>query len=131
MTGKKAAPVIAMHGQFAVYTGKDGRGQFIEGLGFTIPENLNTGDNGQFYRYLSAENLSELDELDYLFLIDYAGSDEEAKKNPLFNNVKAVKENKMWEIPHELGTAMSYPNPLTIPWAVNQFDTVVRGDGVR
>ena len=108
LKGKKAATVIAMQGQFAVYT-----------------SDLNKGDNGQFYKYLSSENLSQLDELDYLFLLDYAGSNEEAKKNPLFQNIKAVKEGNMREISQDTATAMSLPNPLTIPWAIEQFDKAI------
>lgn len=125
LKGKKATTVIAMQGQFAVYTSGDGRGQFIKDLGFVIPDDLNKGDNGQFYKYLSSENLSQLDELDYLFLLDYAGSNEEAKKNPLFQNIKAVKEGNMREISQDTATAMSLPNPLTIPWAIEQFDKAI------
>ena len=71
------------------------------------------------------ENLSQLDELDYLFLLDYAGGNEEAKKNPLFQNIKAVKDGNMREITQDTTTAMSLPNPLAIPWAVEQFDKVI------
>ncbi|WP_459610819.1 ABC transporter substrate-binding protein [Corynebacterium urogenitale] len=120
LKGKKAAIVMPYEGKIGLYTSGDGRGQFIENLGFEIPQELE-GDKGEFYRDIAPENYSDLNNVDYLFVLDYQGAAETLKKDPTFNKLDIVREGKVRWLEENVGNAMSMPNPLTIPWAVDKF----------
>lgn len=125
MKGKKAAIVMPYDGKIGLYTSGDGRGQFLESLGMEIPQSLE-GDGKQFYRDLAPENYSDLNDVDYLFVLDYQGASEKLKKDPTFSNLSVFKDNKVVWLDEETGNAMSMPNPVTIPWAVNKFSEAVK-----
>ncbi|MBC2682247.1 iron-siderophore ABC transporter substrate-binding protein [Corynebacterium anserum] len=120
LKGKKAAIVMPYDGKIGLYTSGDGRGQFIENLGFTIPKELE-GNKGEFYRDIAPENYSDLNNVDYLFVLDYQGAAETLKKDPTFSKLDVVREGKVRWLEENVGNAMSMPNPLTIPWAVEKF----------
>lgn len=120
LKGKKAAIVMPYDGKIGLYTSGDGRGQFIENLGFEIPKELE-GDKGEFYRDIAPEHYSELNNVDYLFVLDYQGAAETLRKDPTFNKLDVVREGKVRWLEENVGNAMSMPNPLTIPWAVDKF----------
>lgn len=118
--GKRAAVVMPYEGKIGLYTSGDGRGQFIENLGFDIPAALE-GDGKTFYRDIAPENYDELNNVDYLFVLDYQGAAQKLKQDPTFSQLKVVRENKVRWLSEDVGNAMSMPNPVTIPWAVQQF----------
>lgn len=120
LKGKRAAIVMPYDGKIGLYTSGDGRGQFIENLGFEIPAELE-GDGKTFYRDIAPENYDQLNNVDYLFVLDYQGAAEKLKQNPTFSNLQVVRENKVRWLSEDVGNAMSMPNPVTIPWAVKQF----------
>lgn len=124
LKGKKAAIVMPYDGKIGLYTSGDGRGQFIENLGFDIPQELE-GDKGEFYRDIAPENYSELNGVDYLFVLDYQGAAETLKKDPTFNKLDIVREGKVRWLDENVGNAMSMPNPVTIPWAVEKFAAAI------
>ena len=111
-------------GKIGLYTSGDGRGQFIESLGFEIPKELE-GDGGEFYRDIAPENYSDLNNVDYLFVLDYQGAADTLKKDPTFSKLDVVREGKVRWMDENVGNAMSMPNPLTIPWAVDKFSDAI------
>ena len=124
LKGKRAAIVMPYQGKIGLYTSGDGRGQFIENLGFEIPKELE-GNGGEFYRDIAPENYSDLNNVDYLFVLDYQGAADTLKKDPTFSKLDVVREGKVHWMDENVGNAMSMPNPLTIPWAVEKFSDAV------
>lgn len=120
LAGKSAAIVMPYEGKIGLYTAGDGRGQFIENLGFQIPDNLQ-GDGSSFFVDYAPENYAALNEVDYLFVLDYNGALAELENDPTFQNLDIVKENRVRYLATDVGNAMSMPNPVTIPWAIEKF----------
>lgn len=118
--GKTAAVVLPYSGKISLYTSADGRGQFVEDMGFDIPASLE-GEGGSFYREVAPENYADLNEVDYLFVLDYQGSADELRNDPTFKNLDAVREGRVRYLDEQTGLAMSMPNPVTIPWAMDKF----------
>ncbi len=120
LQGKKAVAVMPYGGSLSLYAPGDGRADFLKELGFEFPEEITT-DDGVFYKELSAENYSELDAADYVFILDYQGSAKELDDDSAFQNAAFTKEGKVVNLDTNTGNAMSMPNPLTIPWATDQI----------
>ena len=120
LQGKKAAVVMPYQGKLGLYTSGDGRGAFIESLGFDIPKELE-GDGKTFYRDIAPENYDQLNSVDYLFVLDYQGAVDAVRKEPTFNNLDVVRQGKVRFLSEDTGNAMSMPNPVTIPWAIEQL----------
>ncbi|WPF65667.1 MULTISPECIES: ABC transporter substrate-binding protein [unclassified Corynebacterium] len=118
--GKTAAIVLPYDGQIGLYTSGDGRGQMVEDMGFEIPDSLE-GDGDTFYRAIAPENYDELNEVDYLFVLDYNGSAEALKNDETFKNLDVTRDGRVRYLDSDTGTAMSMPNPVTIPWAIEKF----------
>ncbi|AIG63663.1 iron siderophore-binding protein [Corynebacterium atypicum] len=125
LQGKTAAAVMPYDGKIGLYTTGDGRGQFIADLGFEIPKKLE-GDGDEFFRDISPENYAELNGVDYLFVLDYNGAVEQLKNDPVFQNLDVVREGKVRYLDTDTANAMSMPNPVTIPWAIDKFEAAVK-----
>lgn len=121
LQGKRAAIVMPYDGKLGLYTPGDGRGQFIEDLGFEIPQELQ-GDGSSFFVDYAPENYSQLNNVDYLFVLDYNGAADELKKDSTFQGLDVVTDGRVRYLDTDTGNAMSMPNPLTIPWAVDKFE---------
>lgn len=119
--GQTAAIVMPYDGKVGLYTDGDGRGQFIENLGYTIPDELQKTDDGTFYKDFAPENYAELGDVDVLFVLDYMGAAEALKKDPTFMGLDIVNEGRVRFLDSDTGNAMSMPNPVTIPWAIDKF----------
>lgn len=124
LDGVSAAIVMPYDGKIGVYTSGDGRGQFIESLGFDIPEQLE-GDGSSFFIDLAPENYAELNQVDRLFVLDYHGAADPLKTDETFNNLDIVKQDKVTYLDTDTGNAMSMPNPVTIPWAIDKFSAAL------
>lgn len=120
--GQKAAIALPYEGRLGIYTEGDGRGAFLAELGYEIPEALQAADEGSFFMDLSPENYSLLDELDVLYILEYGGQEDEVRNNEAFKNLDIVQDDKVRFVSQEVGNAMSMPNPVTIPWALDNFD---------
>lgn len=116
LQGKKAAIVMPYAGKLGLYTSLDGRGQFIESMGMTIPKELQ-GAEGSFYVDIAPENYSTLEQVDVLYVLDYQGSAEPLKTDPAF---AALLPKTKW-VSQDVGNAMSTPNPVSIPWALEKL----------
>lgn len=122
LQGTTAAVVMPYSGKLGLYTEGDGRGDMVETLGFTIPDELQDTPDGSFYRDISPENYRELDKLDHLFVLDYDGAVEQLQGDPVFQDLDLVEEDKVHYLDEDVGNAMSMPNPLTIPYAVDALE---------
>lgn len=125
LAGKKVAVVMPYAGKLGLYTHGDGRGQFVEDLGMEIPDELEAGDPQQFYRDIAPENYNKLNDLDYLFVLDYNDASAALKQDATFTNLDVVKSGKVRYFQQDVGNAMSMPNPVTIPWAVTKFEAAL------
>ncbi|WP_370624970.1 iron-siderophore ABC transporter substrate-binding protein [Corynebacterium sp. TAE3-ERU12] len=121
LQGETAAVVMPYDGKIGIYTSGDGRGAFIESLGFEIPEEIE-GDGESFYRDVAPENYDIFNNVDHLFVLDYQGAVDELKKEPTFTNLDVVKDGRVKYISEDVGNAMSMPNPVTIPWAIGKIN---------
>ena len=121
LKGKKAAVALPYSGRLGIMTEEDGRGVFLTEMGYEIPEELQKAEDGAFFMDLSPENYSMLDQLDELFVLEYGGQENEVRENDAFKNLDLVKEDRVKYIGQDLGNAMSMPNPVTIPWTLDNF----------
>ncbi|WP_410762434.1 ABC transporter substrate-binding protein [Corynebacterium rhinophilum] len=121
LQGKSAAIVMPYDGKIGLYTDEDGRGQFIEDLGMEIPDELQ-GDGSSFFVDIAPENYAKLNQVDHLFVLDYNGSADVLKKDRTFQGLDIVKDGRVRYLDTDTGNAMSMPNPVTIPWAMDKFE---------
>ena len=121
LQGKSAAIVMPYDGKIGLYTDEDGRGQFIEDLGMEIPDELK-GDGSSFFVDIAPENYAKLNQVEHLFVLDYNGSADVLKKDKTFQGLDIVKDGRVRYLDTDTGNAMSMPNPVTIPWAIDKFE---------
>ena len=120
LQGKTAVIGMPYDGKFGVYTSGDGRGSFIEKLGFKIPEKFN-GDGSSFFLDWSPENYADFNDVDYLFVLDYYGAIDALKNDATFMDLDVNKRGGVYWLDTDTANAMSMPNPLTIPYAIDQI----------
>lgn len=118
--GKKAAIGMPYSGKLGIYTSGDARGEFIEKLGFKIPDELNSKES--YFMDLSPENWTKLDQNDYFFVCDYLGSSEALKSDPIFQGLNIAKNGKVVYLDNDTSNAMSMLNPLTISYVTKNVD---------
>ena len=121
LQGKTAVIGMPYDGKLGVYTSGDGRGAFIEKLGFKIPEKFN-GDGSSFFLDWSPENYADFNDVDYLFVLDYYGAIDVLKNDKAFMDLDVNKRGGLYWLDTDTANAMSMPNPLTIPYAIKQFE---------
>ena len=121
LQGKTAVIGMPYDGKLGVYTAGDGRGSFIEKLGFTIPDKFN-GDGSSFFIDWSPENYSDLNDVDYVFILDYYDAIDALKNDAAFANLDVNTRGGVHWLDTDTANAMSMPNPLTIPYAITQID---------
>jgi iron complex transport system substrate-binding protein len=122
MVGKKSAVIVGgADGSVYVYGPGDGRGQTLVSLGQVFPDEFKPllGDN--FYGSISSENLNMLNALDTAVVVDWSGSSDQLKSNPVFANLDIVKRGDVVYVDQLTGSAMSVPTVLTIPWVIDRL----------
>mgnify|MGYP002713689731 FL=1 len=120
LQGKTAIIGMPYDGKFGVYTSGDGRGSFIEKLGFKIPEKFN-GDGSSFFLDWSPENYADFNDVDYVFVLDYYGAIDALKNDATFMDLDVNKRGGVYWLDTDTANAMSMPNPLSIPYAIEQI----------
>ena len=73
-----------------------------------------------FYGDLPAESLNLLDSADVVVAVDWQGSNDQLKANAAFNRLAVAQSGRVVYLPQEVGSAMSVPTVLTIPWVAEQ-----------
>lgn len=79
------------------------------------------GDGSNFFVDYAPENYAALNDVDYLFVLDYNGSVDALKNTPAFADLDVVRDGRVRYLETDAGNAMSMPNPVTIPWAIEKF----------
>lgn len=120
LQGKTAVIGMPYDRKFGVYTSGDGRGSFIEKLGFKIPEKFN-GDGSSFFLDWSPENYADFNDVDYVFVLDYYGAIDALKNDTTFMDLDVNKRGGVYWLDTDTANAMSMPNPLSIPYAIEQI----------
>ena len=110
----------APDGTVSIYSGGDGRGQTLAGYGFTFPPALQPALTNGFYGSLSAERLDLLDSADLVVAVDWQGSNDQLRRNAAFTSLDVVRSGRVAYLDQEVGTAMSVPTVLTIPWVAGK-----------
>lgn len=122
LVGRSSAVVIGSDaGGVYIYGPGDGRGQMLTNLGMTFPASLQPTITDGFYGSISDENLNLLNGLDKLVVVDYAGATDKLKANPAFGNLDIVKRGDVVYVDQGLGSAMSVPTVLTIPYVLQRL----------
>lgn len=121
LAGKTAVVVTASPtGGVSIYGPGDGRGQTLTGYGLTFPPALQPSVTSGFYGDLPAESLNLLDSADVVVAVDWQGSNDQLKSNAAFNRLAVAQSGRVVYLPQEVGSAMSVPTVLTIPWVAEQ-----------
>lgn len=120
LQGKTAVIAMPYDGKLGIYTSGDGRGAFLEKLGFNIPEKFN-GDGSSFFVDWSPENYSDLNDVDYVFILDFHGAADALKADSVFQGLDVTKRGGVRWLDTDTSNAMSMPNPLSIPYAIDQI----------
>ncbi|MBD0863420.1 ABC transporter substrate-binding protein [Gordonia sp. zg691] len=119
--GKTAVVVTASPtGGVSIYGPSDGRGQTVAGYGLRFPPALEKVITNGFYGDLPAENLNLLDAADIVIAVDWEGSNDRLRANAAFDRLSVARSDRVVYLPQEVGSAMSVPTLLTIPWVAGQ-----------
>ena len=60
--------------------------------------------------------------MDYLFVLDYYGAIDALKNDENFMDLDVNKRGGLYWLDTDTANAMSMPNPLSIPYAVEQIE---------
>ncbi|AZG47840.1 ABC transporter substrate-binding protein [Gordonia insulae] len=119
--GKTGVVISALPtGAVSVFSAQDGRGQALADYGLTFPESLKPAITNGFYGEISAENLNMLNDVDVVVAVDWEGANERLKKDPTWTKLPVVTEGRTVYLDQQVGSAMSVPTVLTIPWVADQ-----------
>lgn len=119
--GKTGVAVMSYSGVYAGFLPGDGRGQFLTGLGFQIPDEVTSRDTGDtFYVEVSPENVNLLD-ADVMLVL---GADENfdiVAENPAFANTAAGRGGAIIPATLDQRGAITYNSVLSIPYALDNL----------
>ncbi|MEM8541421.1 MAG: ABC transporter substrate-binding protein [Pseudomonadota bacterium] len=116
-----ATATMSWAGTIGAYTSRDIRGQFIEQLGFIIPDAVNNLKGGNpYFSPIPDEDFSPLD-VDALIWLDTGGSVSKLKKTPLRFTMQAYKEGREIYADPLLSSALSHSSPLSIEYAIDRL----------
>lgn len=119
--GKTGIAVLPFDGQYAAYGPREGRGQFLTSLGFTIPEAVTNQDDGvNFYVPVSAENVNMLDS-DLILVLGPDASYDAIAQNPAMGTLNAARNNAIIATTLDERGAISFNSVLSIPFAINSL----------
>ncbi len=73
-----------------------------------------------FYGELPAESLDRLDAADLVIAVDWEGANDRLRANRAFSRLQVARSGRVVYLPQDVGTAMSVPTVLTIPWVADR-----------
>ncbi len=116
-----ASSVMVWAGQNGAYSARDIRGQFIEALGFKVPEAINTRASfNNYYVLIPPEDLSPID-VDALIWLDAGGSVSRLERMPLRPTLRAYGEGREIYADLLLSAALSHSSPLSLNYALDRL----------
>ncbi len=118
---KTGVAVLPYDGQYAVYGPREGRGQFLTSLGFTIPEAITAQDDGvSFFVPVSAENVRTFDG-DIVLILGPDETYDAVAENPAMASLAATQHHGVIATTLDERGAISFNSVLSIPWALNSI----------
>jgi iron complex transport system substrate-binding protein len=112
-------------GKFAVFQETDPKAAFLVELGFTVPDIINTTAKDNNAAEITSERLDMIDtDLVVVLAFDPNQAKTQLGADPVFQGLKAVKENRVMWVPYSepaIGAALSFNTVLSIPYAIDQF----------
>jgi iron complex transport system substrate-binding protein len=112
-------------GKFAVFQEADPKAAFLEELGFAVPDVVNSTAKDNNAAEISSERLDMIDtDLVVILAFDPNQAKTQLSADPVFQGLKAVKENRVMWVPYSepaIGAALSFNTALSIPYAIDQF----------
>lgn len=119
--GKTGVAVLPYDGQYAVYGPREGRGQFLTSLGFSIPEEITKLDDGvSFFVPVSAENVRTFDG-DIILVLGPDETYDAVAENPAMASLAAAQHHGIIATTLDERGAISFNSVLSIPWALNSI----------
>ncbi|MFC0454229.1 ABC transporter substrate-binding protein [Rhodococcus jostii] len=119
--GKTAALVIRWSdGNLRAFSPSAARAQLLTQLGFETPPALKDRFENKLNVEISAENYDLL-ECDYLLFDNYEKARGEMESQPAFTNLNVVRSGGVISLDPIVSDAVSMPNPLTIPFVLEEF----------
>lgn len=127
-----ATATMAWAGSVGAYTAEDLRGQFLEDLGFVIPEDVTRLIAGnRYYVTVPTEDVSPLD-ADVLVWLDTGGSISKLHRLPLRPTMRAFKQGREVYADPLLSAALSHSSPQSLDYALDRlvplFEAAMDGD---
>ncbi|MEE4025135.1 ABC transporter substrate-binding protein [Gordonia sp. PKS22-38] len=107
-------------GGLSIYSATDGRGQTLTDYGLAFPESLEPAITNGFYGEISAENYAMLNDADVVVAVDWDGANDRLRNDPNWQRQPVAQEGRVVYLDQQVGTAMSVPTLLTIPWVAEQ-----------
>ena len=116
-----ASSVMVWAGQIGAYNARDIRGQFIEALGFKVPEAINTRASfNNYYALIPPEDLSPID-VEALIWLDAGGSVSQLERMSLRPTLRAYGEGREIYADVLLSAALSHSSPLSLNYALDRL----------
>ena len=107
-------------GGVSIYGPGDGRAQMLADYGLSFPESLKPTITSGFYGSISAERLDMLNAADVVVTVDWSGANAKLKADPTWNRQAYVTQGRTVYLDQQVGSAMSVPTVLTVPWVADQ-----------
>lgn len=112
-------------GKFAVFQKTDPKAEFFENLGMKVPGEINDTAKEHNAAEINSERLDMIDtDLIVILAFDPAQAKTQLAADPVFQGLKAVKENRVLWVPYSepaIGAAMSFNTVLSVPYALEEF----------
>jgi iron complex transport system substrate-binding protein len=119
--GKTTAVAFLYNDQPGAYSSDDIRSRLMVDLGFVIPPQIDEVAGDAFYASFSAEQIDLLDVDVLAWIADVGATQDAIVANPLRAGLTAVTEGREVFIAGELGGAMSFSSPLSIPYTLDKL----------
>ncbi|WP_402844914.1 iron-siderophore ABC transporter substrate-binding protein [Microbacterium sp. GXS0129] len=115
--------------QVGYYTKADTRPGFLADLGLPVPGIVEeSADSDQFYLTVSSEQAQKFDDVDLFVTYGAAGSDfvTQLQADPLIGKIPAVAAGAVAVLESDTPLAASAnPSPLSIPWGIDDYFTLL------
>ncbi|MFC9515478.1 ABC transporter substrate-binding protein [Nocardiaceae bacterium NPDC056970] len=123
--GKTAVLVVARNdGKLRAFAPDAARAQLLTQLGFEAPAALKERFAGKLNFEVSAENYNLLD-ADLMLFDNYEKVREAMEATPAFTNLNVVESGGLIALDPIVSDAVSMPNPLTIPFVLDEFVAMI------
>jgi iron complex transport system substrate-binding protein len=112
-------------GKYAVFQKTDPKAAFVEELGLSVPDEINTTAKDNNAAEISSERLDLIDtDLIVVLAFDTNAAKQQLAADPVFQGLEAVKDGRVMYVPYSepaIGAALSFNTVISIPYAIDQF----------